>query len=983
MAKQTINIGTGPNTKTGDPLRTAFTKINENFTELYTADTTNQLGKFKIWENTLGTTDDADGWGSYDVVLSPNGEGSAWIYIPKEANVDAGEALEIGNYNTSGGGVKLRAHTYDWTFKPNGTLYSPILTVNLHNGGDQNGQVLQFGNPDQQVIITGPTPAENVSAQRLIIQGQKATGNGEGGDVYFWAGDSQVNGGDIKIYAGDADGGDSGYGGYINIDAGNGYNAGGSVSISAGGSTTNGGDVTLSAGYGGSLNGRIILNTSNYSWTISNDASLQLPPNGTIKDSNGNILVSSSTFVDLPVWLTAVAATEHLPTLNRDYGWDSNGVWFTNNTIGNRMGEGVSYPIRLATPISATDGVVITVDFDADPFSNDFGIGVWETGTDPVWSWMGLTGGNRIGAQYNGTGPELYAIAGTGVGGEGRYDLPTPGTYRARLTITPPADGAILVTLETLDTSNNVLDTISYTEQPFSSSYTIGFASDQDNGTDKTYMRNLVVNVNNGAIYYSDNLTSYSSIGTTGTGAFSFADNTVTVTSEDMRFRTTRAGFDVDCDFDVEAADDVFIDALGDEVAITAANIVSITTGTSEMYRDVFYGQEDQFVGTWNGTTLTITVPNGQTDLITLLDQYQNNARSIWLKTAIGYTETTNNDPASKTPGEFTTVFEIPLAATSPVPNADVLRMKLYDSINNGSNNYRWEFTKNGRLQAPNGGGLESVGMGWIGLTNGTTGNPVSVVAKNTAGIVKSSLDVFNSNNYGTVQINTNFAPGSPDPGNYNTASSTGGWDVVPLTGLSTTGGSGYGLTVDAHHSGSGYIDYVTVVNGGNSYVNGETITVTSGGASATFVITVPEYYYNWTFNELGRLILPTDGDIKNTDGISVIKAIPQNYQSDYSDYTLVRSDAGKHIYKDDGDGYGVVVPTNANVEYDIGTAITIVSGNGWTYIYPADGNTTQIWGAGYNQYNQAWYIPNNSMATLLKIGQDKWMLSGAGLSID
>ena len=35
MAKQTINIGTGPNTKNGDPIRTAFQKVNENFTELY------------------------------------------------------------------------------------------------------------------------------------------------------------------------------------------------------------------------------------------------------------------------------------------------------------------------------------------------------------------------------------------------------------------------------------------------------------------------------------------------------------------------------------------------------------------------------------------------------------------------------------------------------------------------------------------------------------------------------------------------------------------------------------------------------------------------------------------------------------------------------------------------------------------------------------------------------------------------------------
>lgn len=35
MAKQTINIGTSANKGDGDPLRTAFTKINANFTEVY------------------------------------------------------------------------------------------------------------------------------------------------------------------------------------------------------------------------------------------------------------------------------------------------------------------------------------------------------------------------------------------------------------------------------------------------------------------------------------------------------------------------------------------------------------------------------------------------------------------------------------------------------------------------------------------------------------------------------------------------------------------------------------------------------------------------------------------------------------------------------------------------------------------------------------------------------------------------------------
>ena len=38
MAKQTINIGTTANDGTGDPIRTAFDKVNDNFTELYTDD---------------------------------------------------------------------------------------------------------------------------------------------------------------------------------------------------------------------------------------------------------------------------------------------------------------------------------------------------------------------------------------------------------------------------------------------------------------------------------------------------------------------------------------------------------------------------------------------------------------------------------------------------------------------------------------------------------------------------------------------------------------------------------------------------------------------------------------------------------------------------------------------------------------------------------------------------------------------------------
>jgi hypothetical protein len=37
VAKQTIGIGTSANDGTGDPLRDAFDKVNDNFNEVYSA----------------------------------------------------------------------------------------------------------------------------------------------------------------------------------------------------------------------------------------------------------------------------------------------------------------------------------------------------------------------------------------------------------------------------------------------------------------------------------------------------------------------------------------------------------------------------------------------------------------------------------------------------------------------------------------------------------------------------------------------------------------------------------------------------------------------------------------------------------------------------------------------------------------------------------------------------------------------------------
>ena len=158
------------------------------------------------------------------------------------------------NIAAAGGNVTITSNsTQTWSFNTDATVTFPTITVDLHNGGNQSAQTLQFGDPNQQAVITGPTPAANVNAERLIIQGQRGNGTGEGGDVYLWGGDANTNGGDIKIYAGDADSG-TGYGGYINLDAGNGPDGGGQLTLS-GGYSSNGQGGTVSVSGGASGNG--------------------------------------------------------------------------------------------------------------------------------------------------------------------------------------------------------------------------------------------------------------------------------------------------------------------------------------------------------------------------------------------------------------------------------------------------------------------------------------------------------------------------------------------------------------------------------------------------------------------------------------------------------------------------------------------------------------------------------------------------------
>ena len=81
MAKQTINIGSAANDGTGDQLRTAFDKVNDNFDELYAIDSATVQSVPTVG---IGASGDTAGMiavdGSYLYVCTANYDGSTAIW---------------------------------------------------------------------------------------------------------------------------------------------------------------------------------------------------------------------------------------------------------------------------------------------------------------------------------------------------------------------------------------------------------------------------------------------------------------------------------------------------------------------------------------------------------------------------------------------------------------------------------------------------------------------------------------------------------------------------------------------------------------------------------------------------------------------------------------------------------------------------------------------------------------------------------------
>lgn len=148
----------------------------------------------------------------------------------------------------------------------------------------------------------------------------------------------------------------------------------------------------------------------------------------------------------------------------------------------------------------------------------------------------------------------------------------------------------------------------------------------------------------------------------------------------------------------------------------------------------------------------------------------------------------------------------------------------------------------------------------------------------------------------------------------------------------------------------------------------------------------------SWTFTD-GDITLPYEGDILRNDGSSAIRDLKvKDIHNLGGDYYIQSSDAGGLIYAEGY--YTVYIPKRQNgLDMPVGTVVTIVnSGDGadLLYIRMQDDATNEnyLYGAGTNTNHSNWSLPQNSIATIVKVWnnpdnnyQCKWIISGVGLA--
>lgn len=181
-------------------------------------------------------------------------------------------------------------------------------------------------------------------------------------------------------------------------------------------------------------------------------------------------------------------------------------------------------------------------------------------------------------------------------------------------------------------------------------------------------------------------------------------------------------------------------------------------------------------------------------------------------------------------------------------------------------------------------------------------------------------------------------------------------------------------FTVDLMTGGSTFTG--TLVVGGNISNAGGAVTIAddlqiSGGS-----------IFASSFNGEGGLVTFTNLSGITTPDTSAsepgYKGIPQNIQA--GNYTLLLTDAAKHIYHASGAGAGdtYTIPANASVAYPIGTVLTFINDDSNSISIAITSDTMTLAGTTSTGTRT---LAENGVATAVKVTSTSWIINGTAIT--
>ncbi len=264
-------------------------------------------------------------------------------------------------------------------------------------------------------------------------------------------------------------------------------------------------------------------------------------------------------------------------------------------------------------------------------------------------------------------------------------------------------------------------------------------------------------------------------------------------------------------------------------------------------------------------------------------------------------------------------------------------------------------------------------GYSWILGKDGKLKLPATGNISNTAGLAIGTIHSFSADYMGATGPNTASEVYLPD--NANSQEIQTGW-IITFTDASTA-------TVTA-------VTRVPTVHVHVEWVGSKTfsypVTVQSADytpADPTVLELSPDGTTTWTFGADGTLTLPASGTISGLAAASITSStaasigyigMPQNSKA--VNYELVIGDMGKHIFVTATST--VTVPAYTSIDFPVGTTIAIVAGTGATATIEITTDTMYLAGAGTTG---ARTLAPYGMATLVKVAQSTWFISGVGLT--